>query len=166
MKINTGSLPLGTREFTFVEDAETVGLDERFTGEVRVLARVEKTGKMLDLQATTEVAAALACDRCAERFTRNLVAHYHVVYFFREADRSGHPDDAIVVLPSENTVIDITDDVRQYVLLTMPLKVLCSDMCRGLCPSCGTNLNSSTCSCTAAAADPRWEQLNKLLKNN
>jgi len=159
-------LLLGVKEYSFVEDTGTVGLDERFTGDVAVLARVEKTQKLIELQATIRVTAKLICDRCAEEIEKIIQTKYRIVYFFSEDDRGGYPVEEIVVLPSENTVIDISDDVRQFIELTIPLKVLCGDECKGLCQICGTNLNLNTCSCTDTYIDPRWEQLNKLLNQN
>lgn len=166
MKLNTGSLSIGVKEYSFVEDTGTVGLDERFTGDVAVSARVEKTQKMIELRATLQVKAKLVCDRCAEVFEKNIQTTYRIVYFFNQDDSGGYPVEEVVVLPSENTVIDISEDVRQFIQLTIPLKVLCRDDCEGLCQICGTNRNLKTCECTDSYIDPRWEQLNKLLNQN
>ncbi len=166
MKINTGSLPIGVREFSFVEDIGTVGLDDRFFGDIAVSVRVEKTSDLILLNVTLQAKAKLICDRCAEEFDRDIEKEYKMVYFFNENDTGGYPKEEVVILPSENTVIDISDDVRQFTQLTIPLKVLCQPECKGLCQECGTNLNENTCSCTGTYIDPRWEQLNKLLNQN
>lgn len=166
MKLNTGSLSIGVKEYSFVEDTDTVGLDERFTGDVAVSVRVEKTQKMIELQAAIRVPAKLVCDRCAEEFEKFIQTNYRMVYFFNKADSGGYPVEEVVILPSENTIIDISDDVRQFIQLTIPLKVLCRNDCKGLCQICGTNRNVNTCECTDSYIDPRWEQLNKLLNQN
>ena len=62
-------------------------------------------------------------------------------------------------------VIDLTDAVREDILLTFPQSFLCSDACRGLCPSCGCNLNRERCTCNPAAdagEDNPWRQLDSL----
>jgi uncharacterized protein len=46
--------------------------------------------------------------------------------------------------------------------LSIPLKVLCKDDCKGLCPRCGINLNDTSCSCDTTDTDPRWAPLSKL----
>ncbi len=166
MKLNTGSLPIGVREYSFAEDTRTVGLDDRFLGDVAVLARIEKTARMIELKATINVKANLICDRCAGEFVRNIKTNYRMVYFFSEDETGGYPKEEVAVLPSENTVIDISDDVRQFTQLTIPLKVLCKSECKGLCQICGSDLNVNTCSCDESYIDPRWEQLNKLLNQN
>jgi uncharacterized protein len=62
-------------------------------------------------------------------------------------------------------VVDLTADIREDILLTFPQSYLCSDACRGLCPSCGGNLNRERCACSAAAdagQDNPWRQLDSL----
>ena len=54
--------------------------------------------------------------------------------------------------------------VREAVLLSLPLKPLCSEGCPGLCPICGVDLNKSHCECKRENTDPRWDQLKSLLK--
>jgi len=68
------------------------------------------------------------------------------------------------LLPGQ-AVIDIADDVRQTLLLAVPLKLLCSENCRGLCPTCGKNLNEGECSCRNDVGDPRWDVLRNLQSN-
>jgi uncharacterized protein len=71
----------------------------------------------------------------------------------------------VQVVPQGVSVLDITDDVRQTAILSVPLKLLCHTGCRGLCPQCGKNLNDESCACTGDAGDARWEAL-RMLRNN
>jgi uncharacterized protein len=64
------------------------------------------------------------------------------------------------------TVIDMADDVRQTVLLAVPLKNVCREDCRGLCPQCGRNLNDGACDCKETRVDGRWDKLKELQNNN
>jgi len=64
----------------------------------------------------------------------------------------------------EHHILDLGEVVRQDVLLALPLHVVCSEECRGLCPDCGANLNETTCDCKPDI-DPRWSSLADLLKN-
>jgi len=52
--------------------------------------------------------------------------------------------------------------VREQVFLSLPARSLCGEDCKGLCPRCGKNLNSESCNCDAAPADPRWSALSDL----
>jgi uncharacterized protein len=166
MKFNTGSLPIGFREYTFSENSAELKLDERFEGSVDVTVHLQKGERFIELRAEIRANARFICDRCAEEFSRVLETTYRMIYILNEADSSQYPVEETIVLSSEYTVIDISEDVRQFLLLTIPLKLLCSDDCKGLCPLCGMNFNKGTCECTVAYKDPRWEKLNKLMQNN
>jgi uncharacterized protein len=58
--------------------------------------------------------------------------------------------------------IDLEPLVRDAVLLELPQAPLCTEGCRGLCPTCGTNLNEGTCPCETEVRDPRWAALDEL----
>lgn len=73
-------------------------------------------------------------------------------------------DDDMGTVYVEEDEIDLNDIVRQEVIYHLPVKMLCSDECRGLCPSCGENLNSSDCKCEKEV-DPRWTTLKDIKKN-
>src|SRR5215469_6251135 len=53
----------------------------------------------------------------------------------------------------------LEDVLREQTLLAVPLKVLCREDCKGLCPTCGKNRNVELCACAATTGDPRWEAL-------
>ncbi len=59
--------------------------------------------------------------------------------------------------------LDITEDIRDMVILSLPMKPLCSDTCKGLCPKCGTNLNEEKCNCVLEEIDPRLEKLREFV---
>jgi uncharacterized protein len=58
--------------------------------------------------------------------------------------------------------IDLEQLLREQFYLALPMKPLHADDCRGLCPQCGTNLNTGTCGCTPAWEDPRLAPLKSL----
>jgi uncharacterized protein len=60
-------------------------------------------------------------------------------------------------------ILDLTEVVRQNLLLAVPISALCSSQCRGLCPDCGANLNEGPCGCRREGGDPRLAALRDLL---
>lgn len=58
--------------------------------------------------------------------------------------------------------IDLTDVVRRNIIATLPMKVVCKDNCKGLCPKCGQDLNIKQCDCDTTCFDPRFESLRTL----
>ena len=55
----------------------------------------------------------------------------------------------------------LEDVAKEQVLLSLPMRAVCREDCKGLCPHCGINRNRETCDCQAAKVDPRWEALKK-----
>jgi DUF177 domain-containing protein len=59
----------------------------------------------------------------------------------------------------DGNVLDLSEAVRQYALLTLPVKPLCRVDCAGICPTCGHNLNQEPCQCQSNTVNPRWSKL-------
>ncbi|MBA7688765.1 hypothetical protein ES703_97254 [subsurface metagenome] len=62
----------------------------------------------------------------------------------------------------EHHILDLTEAIRQYALLAIPMKPLCRGDCAGLCPNCGHNINQGPCDCSPQETEPRWSELSKL----
>ncbi|HCW51444.1 MAG TPA: hypothetical protein DGR79_05190 [Clostridiales bacterium] len=67
-------------------------------------------------------------------------------------------------LPFVGQVIDLTAPAWGALVLELPMKPVCSERCRGLCPVCGTDLNRESCTCRVEEVDPRLSPLKKLLE--
>ncbi len=84
-----------------------------------------------------------------------------------EAKNSGAalplPEDPSAFTLSANHESDLTEAVRQYTALAVPMKPLCQADCAGICPTCGQNLNQGACACPPPEGDTRREKLQKLL---
>ena len=61
----------------------------------------------------------------------------------------------------DGEVIELEPLLREQFVLSLPYAPLCREDCKGLCPTCGTNLNESTCNCTPSKTDSRWDALLK-----
>ena len=63
----------------------------------------------------------------------------------------------------ENTeLVDLTDELRQSIILALPSYPVCRQDCRGVCPTCGKNLNEGSCACDHTERDSRWGALDAL----
>ena len=96
------------------------------------------------------------CSRCLENF------NYHVNIDFSE--NFSKQDDSTDCYPISDNQIDLKNAVIDNIILSMPLKVLCSEDCKGLCPICGKNLNKGNCNCKKDDVDPRFAKLKDLFK--
>jgi uncharacterized protein len=86
-----------------------------------------------------------------------------VVDFAEGQEKSNSDEDNYFVVDPSSGFLQIDNMVRESILLTLPLKPLCREDCKGLCPICGIDLNKSVCSCVKRETDPRWEKLKGLL---
>ncbi|MDH4069744.1 MAG: DUF177 domain-containing protein [Ignavibacteria bacterium] len=162
MKIQLGSLSEGVHEYDFKATAEDLDLEDSFPGGASVQVVLEKTGNQIALEGSIRAEGRFLCDRCAGEFSLPLEDSYRMYYVTEGGGFEGIDPSELQMIPSASGSVDITDDVRQTLLLAVPFKLLCTDQCKGLCPHCGKNLNDETCSCTGSGDDTRWEALKAL----
>jgi uncharacterized protein len=109
---------------------------------------------------TIEGSVDLPCRRCLGEASGHVSEEAH--FIFAEAESEGLEDDPDVFLLDERTgELDLRPALREQWLLHVPGYALCRDDCKGLCSSCGAELNVGPCGCASSAADPRWETLRK-----
>lgn len=102
----------------------------------------------------------LNCDRCLEAFQREFTYNFeHILVQKLNGD-----DDGYIVC--DGGVLDLFELVRTDILLELPMKVLCDEDCKGLCPQCGKNLNFDSCECEKKQIDPRLAGLSQFLKQS
>lgn len=106
------------------------------------------------------------CARCLEPVTRDISGDFDLLYRPRGADsgvdeRTVPQDEAEVSYYTGEGVL-LEDVLREQVLLAVPLKAVCREDCRGLCPHCGRNLNVEQCNCAEPLEDPRWSALKEI----
>ena len=110
---------------------------------------------------TIEGDVATSCRRCLGDASEHVSTEAHLI--FAEADAEGVEDDPDVFLLDERSPdLDLRPALREQWLLNVPGYALCRDDCKGLCPTCGADLNLGPCDCASSAADPRWQGLQKL----
>lgn len=167
LRINISKLSDGMHRHTLSTEPSDIGLDKRFAKTVEVNASIEKTNRQLLVHVEANSGGAFVCDRCLDEFDRDVHAEYSILYV---QDQQPPPDaeeteEEVQYLPADANIIDMGEDVRQYLVLSLPLKTLCREECAGLCPVCGINRNKATCSCTEEETDPRWAELKRFLNN-
>lgn len=113
-----------------------------------------------ELTLTVRYTVSMPCDRCGAQTTRTYDRQFpHLVV--RELAEEEDDGDYVV---TEDDRLDLSELVREDVLLDLPTKYLCREDCRGLCPKCGRNLNEGDCGCDRREIDPRLAALAGLLE--
>lgn len=153
----------GIHEFDFSEPVEKVGLGTPFYGDVKLNVRMDRSHSQIVFVCDVWVSAELNCDRCARNFKREFQNSFVITYIIQNNPAVSEDLNVYYISP-ETDKVNLKDDVREYVLLAVPMKNLCDEECKGLCPRCGKNLNEEACECTSDEVNPVWAELLKLRK--
>ncbi len=172
MRYNVSQLiksPTGTvRQYKLHEDIGDLdpGISPLSTldGDVKLVRTADGILASGDLHATVE----LSCSRCLDLFAKPL--RFGIEEEFKPtidivtgARMPMTEDDEPATMIDAHHMLDLTEIVRQNLLLAQPMYPVCRSKCRGLCPNCGQNWNEAPCDCTLEEIDPRLAALKQLL---
>lgn len=136
MTITVAKIPEDGLRVTEALDPTPLGLttqDLAFAAPIAVSAFVQRSEDELLVAAEADSTIAVVCSRCLATVQRP----YHHAF-------------QVDVEIQGRLAVDVTDDLRQEILLSYPMTSLCREDCRGLCPTCGQNLNEGACACSKA----------------
>ena len=131
-------------------------------------ATAERAGGEVRITGSLKTIVELSCSRCLEPAQQETTKSFDL--FFRQRDELMFDEDDEIELTDKDTrtafftgtKLAIGDILREQVLLALPMKALCGLDCKGLCPSCGTNLNFGGCNCPKEQFSPHIEALLEL----
>ena len=169
MQINVSQLlrePIGsTRDCSVNEAADISGDGKEY--QVQGNVQLMRTQRSILVKGSLHTEVDLICSRCLSHFRHPLTLRLEEEFLPTVDVASGaplpSPDDAGTFTIDDHHILDLTEAIRQYVLLFVPMKPLCHKECAGLCHNCGKNLNLGQCDCPVQDIDPRWSELTKLL---
>lgn len=132
-----------------------------FTQPVQVEGKVINRGGALNLQGSATAMMSLTCDRCCKPFTREKRVPLDSL-LATELEHEDSEDDMILL---EDGAVDLDEVASTAIVLSMDMKNLCSEDCKGLCSRCGADLNYGPCGCRPDV-DPRLAALAQLLDDS
>ncbi|OGU29834.1 MAG: hypothetical protein A2057_17330 [Ignavibacteria bacterium GWA2_35_9] len=163
MIIKISGLSDDVHDFVFEEKIEKLELKEPFFGNYVAKIELKKFHNQIILNSDIYTTAAFECDRCGADFKTNLQNKFQIAYLFGNYSEENNLEN-VVYLPLDTDKINLFTELRDYALLSIPMKKLCREDCKGLCYNCGKNLNEGACDCDKQQADPRWQPLIELKK--
>ena len=156
------------REWKFPFEAELApdaaiweGGEVRLAAPMQVRGEVQQVGNDVLVRGDFQGVAALECRRCL-RPLEVPVEEEFTLLFRPGIDPAEAQEEDVYPLPERGTELDLTEPLREQVMLSVPRFAICEEACRGLCPRCGANLNDRDCDCKAEEEDPRWDALRNL----
>lgn len=143
---------------------ETVFLGEAFVFDtpVHIEGSITNNGKALELEAECRGVMSVHCARCTKQIQKDF--KFKVNEHFMRDDGEVTADEDIILF--EGYEIDITDIVVNHFLMNVSARYVCAEDCKGLCPTCGKDLNEGGCGCDSETIDPRWAGLADILNKS
>lgn len=143
-----GVLPPGVLE---------LGGDVSQSGDVRWVGCLAREDGRIRFSGAITGSLEVACDRCLDPTGLEVSGEFDL--FFEQRDDLEYEENAEIELEEpdtrtsfmKGTRLDVREVIGEQLQLAIPMKPLCRDDCRGLCPECGQNLNNATCDCTVPA---------------
>lgn len=169
MKLDLGKIRQADTRYdrTFEpSEVEMPGDPYRIVAPVQIGFDIHKDKEQFRLVGTVRTELELPCSRCLEDFRFPVNLDFDQRYL-PQAVASADEETEVVEEDLETSFyhdeqIDLNELLREQFYLALPMKPLCREECRGLCPQCGTNLNTGMCECAAAWEDPRLAALKQL----
>ncbi|MFC2010845.1 DUF177 domain-containing protein [Chloroflexota bacterium] len=155
--------PIGSiRDYGVSEIVDIADSSSLVQGDIRLM----RTDRSILAKGKLRTEIERTCSRCLDLFNCPLTLNIEEEYFPITDMFTGAllplPDEPGCFTITENNILDLTEAIRQYALLTTPMKPLCREDCAGLCSTCGGNLNQAPCNCPTEPVDSRWSKLSKL----
>lgn len=155
MKMSIGRLlkePGAEEAYSFVMEQDTLQHDEfKFLQPVKVQGVLTNAGNEIMLKGSIQTRVEGSCSRCLEPVQQDISADFDEVYALEE-------------LPTEEPEIDLGQCAWEFLMVSLPVKLLCSPDCPGLCFHCGKPLKDGACDCQKDQVDPRLAALKDLFK--
>ncbi|MBW1997735.1 MAG: DUF177 domain-containing protein [Deltaproteobacteria bacterium] len=133
---------------------------------LEVSLSIYRAGGRFVLEGSLSEGVLARCDRCLERYSLDTRSSFKV---FLERPPAGAEGEEIELKEEDMEVdfirgeeLDLDEIIREQIYLSLPMKSLCSEDCRGLCPGCGCNLNVERCRCRVRQGHPAFQKLKEL----
>ena len=156
-------------EFEFSLAPTEIELEQpnaRLIDNVKTVGELTKGIAQIDVEGVISAKAEIECTRCLEPFEKDLEIPFKASFVapehFSEEKEAELNEADLDVSIYEDDKIDLSELVREQIILNLPEQFFCSEDCKGLCDKCGANRNLIDCKCIEKEIDPRWAALKNL----
>ncbi|MGA7293591.1 MAG: DUF177 domain-containing protein [Terriglobales bacterium] len=160
-EFSPGVIDLGdeVRQRSILRSEGRADLVEEHHGKHELVQDIRLKGKL-------DTSLEVLCARCLDPVVHQVERRFDLLYRPLGTD-FGHAELSVTDAEAEIGYYEggrllLEDALREQVLLALPLKTICREDCKGLCPHCGKNLNEAQCSCVDEVEDPRWSALKEI----
>ena len=163
MKIDLTNIPSGGKQTDFVlkpdwwkpdpDEDRIVGLESPLSAWIKIYP----AGKKIVVEGSLSTRLLLRCDRCLEPYGWDLSKDFRI--YLSISPFKGNLE--VELLENDlnldfidGNILDPHQVIKEQFILNVPMKTLCATECKGLCPTCGCNLNMTRCSCSSRYEAP------------
>ena len=164
LKLNLAALDreeVRIRQTVAADDPMWEGSDVNLVEPLEVDLTARSVGDGVLIRGRLKATVERECRRCLTG-VRQPVDDTVDMYFSEIGEDEDELGGEVYPLPARGQELDVTEAVREQLLLRAPQYVLCDEACRGLCAQCGTNLNEGTCDCVSEEAPSPWDALKQV----
>ncbi|TDI99044.1 MAG: DUF177 domain-containing protein [Candidatus Dadabacteria bacterium] len=132
----------------------------RFLSKIGIDLQVTRVLKEVTVTGNVHLSIQTSCSRCVEPVRIELSPYVSLV--LSPADKISDEDDDLEHETYRDDEIDLSNYLMEQIAISLPIKVVCNEDCKGLCTICGTNLNQETCTCESEKVNPKFAILKNL----
>lgn len=159
--LSSDAISLNVNENYVIDDEEFLS-KTRLHKDINFKADIFKVEDSVLLNGTIKYTFSDECARCLENFDNTVETKFEAI-IVQKINEDEESDEIQLVITDGCVVLD--EIIKQMIYLSMPMKSLCKADCKGICPTCGVNLNYEECKCENNLTDPRFNKLKDLLKD-
>ena len=164
LNVTDEPVPFNFRVVADQLDLDTEGV--HLAGDIEVVGEVSKNAAKTDVRGSIKAPLEIDCTRCLAPVKSELDIAFQVDYVGKEMFPEGketHLESADLDTDViEGSELDLNQVAREQIVLNLPEQVLCREDCKGICATCGKDLNEGDCRCGEDDIDPRWAALKDL----
>ena len=146
----------------------------KFVAPIKTALRAIRIGDMIEVKGQINTFVRLPCGRCLKEYETLLKSRFDLTYVLRIPAAQEDEDQEEVEISSEEMGliyfegegINLQDGIQEQVIMAFPIKALCKENCKGLCSSCGNDLNQGDCGCDGQPPNGKFAALKNLKLNN
>ena len=155
MLINFASLLTGQEKSIHINNKITELLPEVTNDSVWVRGEISIFNNVLHINLSLDFTLNMICSRCLDNYICPMSLQIN-----EKIDLDDHGNEIL------KDMIDLTELIRETILINIPIKPVCDPLCKGLCQYCGINMNVKECNCSNNQVDPRLSVLNNIFNED
>ncbi len=162
MKLYRTELDSGLNNKEILVESSTIGI-ENIIGNIKCTISCEKTSTGYRIYGNVLCNTKFLCDRCLIESDEKIKISLNII-LTNNKDIIGDKDSDVLMFTISDDFVDLSGNLHDIIELEKPIKSLCSNDCKGICPSCGFDLNRIDCNCNNDSSTNELSKLKNLIK--